>query len=102
MYQLEIMFIGIGATIRDNIKIGENSIIGAHTNITKDVKSDTLVYGNPVEKFLNYYNYYVSSTFLPDESNIIDFLEIFSEKGIKISNWGQIIYFVKIYIIMTL
>ena len=41
------VFIGIGATIRDNIKIGENSIIGAHTNITKDVKSDTLVYGNP-------------------------------------------------------
>ena len=36
-----------------------------------------------VEKFLNYYNYYVSSTFLPDESNIIDFLEIFYEKGIK-------------------
>lgn len=36
-----------------------------------------------VEKFLNQYCYFVSSTFLTDGSNVIDYLDLFIEKGIK-------------------
>lgn len=39
--------IGSGATILANITIGENSIVGAGSMVTKDVPAGTIVAGNP-------------------------------------------------------
>ncbi|MCP5005450.1 MAG: N-acetyltransferase [Planctomycetes bacterium] len=39
--------IGSGATILANINIGENSIVGAGSVVTKDVPPDSIVAGNP-------------------------------------------------------
>ena len=41
--------IGSGATILCNITIGENSIIGAGSVVTKDVPPDCIVVGNPAK-----------------------------------------------------
>jgi len=42
--------IGANATILCGITIGENSIIGAGSVVTKDVPPNTLWYGNPAEQ----------------------------------------------------
>ena len=39
--------IGSGSTILANITIGENSIVGAGSVVTKDVPANTIVAGNP-------------------------------------------------------
>ncbi|GAX61255.1 Acetyltransferase [Candidatus Scalindua japonica] len=39
--------IGSGATILANISVGENSIVGAGSTVTKDVPPDSIVAGNP-------------------------------------------------------
>ncbi len=39
--------IGSGATILGNVTIGENSIVGAGSVVTKDVPPDSIVAGNP-------------------------------------------------------
>ncbi len=41
--------IGSGATILCNITIGENSIIGAGSVVTRDVPPDCIVIGNPAK-----------------------------------------------------
>lgn len=41
--------IGIGATVFDDIKIGDNAVIGGGAVVTKDVASNTLVYGSPAK-----------------------------------------------------
>lgn len=40
-------FIGANATILPKVRIGENSIIGAGAVVTKDVKSNSIMVGNP-------------------------------------------------------
>jgi len=50
---IEIMdncFIGIEATILPDVKIGQNSIVGACSVVTKDVPPYTVVAGNPAKK----------------------------------------------------
>jgi len=42
--------IGAGAIILPGITIGENAVIGAGSVVTKDVKSGTLVVGNPARE----------------------------------------------------
>ncbi len=39
--------IGSGATILSNVRIGENAIIGAGSVVTRDVRANTIVAGNP-------------------------------------------------------
>ena len=39
----------MGANIFDEVHIGDNSIIGAGSLVTKDVPANTLVYGNPAK-----------------------------------------------------
>ena len=41
--------IGIGASIRENIKIGNRVIIGAGSVVVKDIPDDSLVYGVPAK-----------------------------------------------------
>ena len=41
--------IGATATILPDIKIGRNSIVGAGSVVTKDVKPNTVVVGNPAK-----------------------------------------------------
>jgi acyl-[acyl carrier protein]--UDP-N-acetylglucosamine O-acyltransferase len=43
----EQSFIGLNSTIRNNIVIGKCSIIGAATNVTKNINDFSLVMGNP-------------------------------------------------------
>ncbi len=42
-------FIGINATILPGVKIGENCIVGAGSVVTKDVRDNTIVKGNPAK-----------------------------------------------------
>lgn len=44
------VWIGQGAIIMDNIKIGDGAIIGAHSVVTKDVEPFSIVVGNPAKK----------------------------------------------------
>ncbi len=39
--------IGSGATILANVRVGQNSIIGAGSTVTRDVLPDSIVAGNP-------------------------------------------------------
>jgi acetyltransferase-like isoleucine patch superfamily enzyme len=41
--------IGVNSTIMPFITIGENSLVGAGSVVTKDVPSDSVVYGNPAK-----------------------------------------------------
>ena len=41
--------IGSGCTILANVTIGENAIVGAGSVVTKDVPSNSIVYGNPAK-----------------------------------------------------
>lgn len=43
--------IGGGVTVCPEVSIGQNSIIGAGSVVTKDVPSDTLAYGNPARHY---------------------------------------------------
>ena len=40
-------FIGMNATIRQGLVIGSNSVIGAGAVVTKNVKNNVIVVGNP-------------------------------------------------------
>lgn len=43
------VWVGIGATILPGVTIGENSIVGAGSVVTKDVPDNTIVAGNPAK-----------------------------------------------------
>lgn len=45
--------IGSGATILANVTIGENAIVGAGSVVTKDVRPNSIVAGNPAEFLRN-------------------------------------------------
>jgi acetyltransferase EpsM len=49
----EATWIGIGATVRDRIKIGDHSIIGAGALVLEDVPPSVLVYGVPAKVVRN-------------------------------------------------
>lgn len=49
----DFSMIGIGATIIPRINIGENVIVGAGAVVTKDIPSDSVVYGNPAKIIRN-------------------------------------------------
>lgn len=42
-------FVGAGAIILPNLNIGQNSIVGAGSIVTRDVPENVLVYGNPAK-----------------------------------------------------
>jgi|WetSurMetagenome_2_1015567.scaffolds.fasta_scaffold04138_6 acetyltransferase-like isoleucine patch superfamily enzyme len=48
------VFIGEYVTILKNVKIGNGSIIGANTIITKDVPENSIVFGNPAKIIKQY------------------------------------------------
>jgi len=41
--------IGANSVIKEGIKIGSNSIIGAGSVVTSNVKSNSIIYGNPAK-----------------------------------------------------
>nr|KJZ05833.1 hypothetical protein TW77_21475 [Pseudoalteromonas rubra] len=43
----ENVFIGAGSVILPRIKVGSNVVVGAGSVVTKDIPSDSIVYGNP-------------------------------------------------------
>ena len=43
----EYSFISSGVTIKPNIKIGKNTLIGLGSNVTKDIPDNVIAYGNP-------------------------------------------------------
>lgn len=45
------VWVGIGATILPGVTVGENSIVGAGSVVTKDVPDNTIVAGNPAKFF---------------------------------------------------
>jgi UDP-2-acetamido-3-amino-2,3-dideoxy-glucuronate N-acetyltransferase len=44
--------IGANATILCGVKIGINSLVGAGSVVTKNIKSNLIVYGNPASQKL--------------------------------------------------
>jgi sugar O-acyltransferase (sialic acid O-acetyltransferase NeuD family) len=40
-------FIGIGASISHGVSIGENAVVGANSFVSKDIESNSVVYGTP-------------------------------------------------------
>ena len=56
--------IGTGAVILSNVTIGENSIVGAGSVVTKDVPANTIVAGNPAKLIR-----------MIDEKELLKFLE---------------------------
>ncbi len=51
------VFLGAGAIILPGIKVGDGAIIGAGAIVTKDVKSNTIVAGNPAKFICNVEDY---------------------------------------------
>lgn len=51
------VFIGSNSTLLPNIKIGNNVIIAAGSVVTKDVKDNTIVGGNPAKVIGNFEDY---------------------------------------------
>lgn len=47
------VWIGAGATVLPGVTIGENSVVGAGSVVTKDVPKNTVVAGNPAKKIKN-------------------------------------------------
>lgn len=45
----DFVWVGLGTTIKEGLRIGKNSFIGAHSNVVKDIKKDYLYYGNPAK-----------------------------------------------------
>ena len=43
------VWVGAGATILPGVTIGDNSVVGAGSVVTKDVPADTIVAGNPAK-----------------------------------------------------
>ena len=43
-------FLGVNCTLRDHIKIGQKSVLGAGTLILKDVEAESLIIGTASEK----------------------------------------------------
>jgi acetyltransferase-like isoleucine patch superfamily enzyme len=43
----------MGTNVLDGITIGENTVIGAGSNVTKDVPSNVVAYGNPCKIIKN-------------------------------------------------
>ncbi len=52
------VFIGANVTILPNVRIGDNVIIGANSLVSKDVKSNSVVAGNPL-RFISSYDEYI-------------------------------------------
>ena len=44
------VFVGLGSSIKENITIGKNTIIGAHSYVNKNCKKDSVYYGVPAKK----------------------------------------------------
>lgn len=51
------VFVGANATILPNVTIGQNSIIGAGSVVTKDVPRDSVVAGNPARVLMTVEEY---------------------------------------------
>lgn len=69
---IEIMdnvFIGCNTTILPNVKIGPNVVIGAGSVITKDIKPNSVVVGNPA-KIIGTFDEYVNKR--KELENILD------------------------------
>lgn len=52
------VFIGANATILPNVRIGDNVIIGANSLVNRDIKSNSVVAGNP-SKYIASYDEYI-------------------------------------------
>ena len=50
----EFSAIGIGATVKHNVSVGYNCIIGASSLINKDTKSNSVYYGIPAKFIRNH------------------------------------------------
>jgi sugar O-acyltransferase (sialic acid O-acetyltransferase NeuD family) len=49
-------WIAAGAVVLPRLKIGHDSLVGAGSLVTKDVPSNTMVYGSPAKKIKDIYN----------------------------------------------
>jgi len=54
-------YIGMNAIIMPGVKIGDNTIIGAGSVVTKDVEDGTIVAGVPAKKISNINDYYLKN-----------------------------------------
>ena len=47
---MQTTHIGIGSTIKEEITIGENTIVGAHSFVNRNCKKDSIYFGVPARK----------------------------------------------------
>ena len=45
----EFCYVGTGSSIRNGVTVGKNSLIGMGSVVTKDIESDSVVYGAPAK-----------------------------------------------------
>ena len=74
-------FIGWGAYISGPVTIGDNVIIGAHSVVTKDIPSNTVVAGNPAKIICSLDEYYEKKKSLEIENAYFRARQIYYTKG---------------------
>ena len=80
---MDNVFIGCNSTILPGIKIGPNSVIGAGSVVTKDVKPNTVVAGNPAKVIGTFDDFIKKRKELPNILNESDLWDKFNKEKNK-------------------
>lgn len=75
----ENTFIGMGAYIMPNVKIGNNCVIGARSIVTKDIPDNSVVVGSPAKILYNIDEYYEKNK---EDIGLMD-VKLFEKKSRK-------------------
>ena len=83
---MDNVFIGLGAIIMPNVRIGEKCIIAAGSVVTKDVPSNSVVAGVPAKKICSFDEYVAKRKVITPEEEAMSYSEIVEEFWDKFYN----------------